>query len=181
MSFRNFGARTQNRDQLVSTPTNSSSNTTNTVPPRYGLLNDSDLFGPPTLSSQSSEISPQNGFTRAPPGVGTTLTSTAEESTWRQIEQNLKSVIERLQEESRLAREELVNTSHSSKMIGYRGDYMEKRKAFRLFRDLSNGLIEDGRSLLRDWVVSLAGEMGAERHRKKLSYEKLQMAFEVNH
>ncbi|CAD7951565.1 unnamed protein product [Amoebophrya sp. A120] len=110
--------------------------------------------------------------------AGTAQSTTHQQSTssTSNYERNIKSIIERLQEEARLAREELLSTSITSQMIGYQGEYKPKEVAFKDFLLNSKGLIEDGRSLFRDWQVSLAGERLARN--KKLSVEKLQLAFE---
>ncbi|CAD7947417.1 unnamed protein product [Amoebophrya sp. A25] len=88
-------------------------------------------------------------------------------------EQNIKSIIERLQEEARLALEELLVSSTNMHVL-YHGEYRERDGAYRDFLKNSKGLVDDGRSLFRDWQVVLAGE----RHRKKLAYAKLEQAFE---
>ncbi len=118
-----------------------------------------------SVSNSNSSIVPPSSAERNSSAVAT-------------FERNLKSIIERLQEESRLAREELLSTSSSTVMIGYQGEYKRKSQAFKEFLATSEGLLTDGRSLFRDWQVALAGEP-FERQKKRLSFERLRQAFEA--
>ena len=120
-----------------------------------GVGRASDSFGGIGSSGFGGSVSSSNHNTYS-------NNNTSASSLGSHLEQNLRSVIERIQAESRLVEDELRSNRPTL-------------QALESFLETINPLLDDGRSLLRDWQVELAG--GTDR-RQKLLFEKLQGAFE---
>lgn len=155
MSFRDFSARqtAQHQHNLSSDISGNGGGSSSSYNyPSSGAGAGHNNYNPSATFGSSrppyNQYAPNQQYQQAP---SSNINSTTSSSTT--LEQNLRSVIERIQAESRLAEEEL--RSHRPSV-----------ETLQSFLETSAGLESDGKSLLRDWQVELAG--GTDRRRRLL-------------